>query len=67
MDIFNKIIKNMHASKKIDIIALVVVVLTIRAPGGFIVFQERAALPMVCGWRLCAWLGCRRATGDGRV
>ena len=55
----------MHPKK--DIIALVVVVLTTRPPGGFIVFQARAASPMVCGWRLCAWLGCRRATGDGRV
>ena len=23
------------------------------------------ASPMVCGWRLCAWLGCCQATSDG--
>jgi hypothetical protein len=29
--------------------------------------QAQAALPMVWGQRQCAWLGCRRAVGDGRV
>jgi hypothetical protein len=52
--------------KKKDIIALGGGVLTTRPPGGLSSNQVQAALPMVCGWRLCAWFGCRRAIGDGR-
>ena len=35
-------------------------------PGGLSPNQAQAASPMVCGWRLCTWFGCRRAIGDGR-
>ena len=52
--------------KKKDIIALGGGVLTTRPPGGLSPNQAQAASPMVCGWRLCAWFGCRRAIGDGR-
>ncbi len=54
----------MHPQK--DTFTLLVVVLTTRPPGGLIPNQVRAASPMVCGRRLCTWLGWRRATGDGR-
>ena len=54
----------MHNKK--DIIALVVVVLTTHPSGGLSPNQAQAASPMVFGWRLCAWFGCRRAIGDGR-
>ena len=52
--------------KKKDIIALGGGVLTTRPPGELSPNQAQAALPMVCGWHLCAWFGCRRAIGDGR-
>ena len=52
--------------KKKDIIALGGGVLTTRPPGGLSPNQAQAASPMVCGWRLCAWFGCRHAIGDGR-
>jgi hypothetical protein len=41
-------------------------VLTTRPPGGLSPNRAQAALPMVCGWRLCAWFECRCAIGDGR-
>ena len=66
MDIFNEIINNVHALKKRHI-ALGGGVLTTRPPGGLSPNQAQAASPLVCGWRLCAWFGCRRAIGDGRV
>ena len=66
MDIFYEIISNVHALKKKNIIALGGGVLTTRPPGGLSPNQAQAASPMVFGWRLCAWFGCRRAIGDGR-
>jgi hypothetical protein len=41
-------------------------VLTTRPPGGLSPNQAQAASTMVCGWRLCAWFGCRCTIGDGR-
>jgi len=65
MDIFNEIINKVHALKKRHN-CVGGGELTTRPPGELSPNQAQAASPMVCGWRLCAWFGCRRAIGDGR-
>ncbi len=41
------------------------VVRSAHEPHGLRPNQVHASLPMVCGWRLCTWLGCPNATCNG--